>query len=68
MSDSFDLDQARHFVFANNLDLGQARQDVEPDLDPNCLTSLSGFLNRTILKKKISRRQKTCTISRHAKI
>ena len=26
-------------TFANSLDLDQARQNVGPDLDPNCLTS-----------------------------
>ena len=27
-------------IFANSLDLDQAQQNVEPDLDPNCLTLL----------------------------
>ena len=53
-------------LFANNLDPYQARQNVGPDLDPNCLThwwcSWKNFSKMLILKK-ISRRQlKTCEI------
>ena len=38
-------------TFANSLDLDQARQNVRPDLDPNCLT-LMVFL-KYFLKKLI---------------
>ena len=48
-------------AFANTLDPDQARQNVELDLDQNCLTLWSNskkkFLKKLILKKKISRRQ-----------
>ena len=48
-------------TFANSLDPDQARQNVGPDLDQNCLTlwsySWKNFSKKLILKK-ISRRQK----------
>ena len=36
-------------IFANSLDPDQARQNVRPDLDPNCLTLM------VILKKKFQK-------------
>ena len=49
-------------TFANSLDPDQARQNVGPDLDPNCLTlwwySWKIFLKKLILKK-IHRQQKS---------
>ena len=41
-------------TFANSLDPDQARQNVRPDLDPNCLTLmvfLKEFFEKVILKK-----------------
>ena len=58
---------AHHLLitFANRLDPDQARQNVGPDLDPNCLTlkwySKKNFSKMLILKK-ISRRQKSMKI------
>ena len=48
-------------TFANNLDLDQAKQNVEPDLDPNHLTYLysqKNFLKMLILKKVSRQRNK----------
>ena len=36
---------------ANNLDLDQVQQTVDPDLDPNCFETVMVFL-RKFLKKK----------------
>ena len=48
-------------TFANSLGPDQARQNVGPDLDPNCLTlgwcSGKNF-SKQLISKKISRRQK----------
>ena len=56
-------------MFANSLEPDQARHNVGPDVDPNCLIlwlySWKNFLKKLILKK-ISRRQKT-KITQHAK-
>ena len=41
-------------TFANNLDPDQARQNVGPDLDPNCLTLMvfmQEFFEKVNLKK-----------------
>ena len=59
-------------IFANSLDPDQARQNVGPDLDPDCLTlwcySWKIFFEKVKLKKKIhSRQKKTCKITQHAK-
>ena len=39
-------------TFANSLDPDQAQQNVRPDLDPNCLTLLTVFLEDLKKKKK----------------
>ena len=49
-------------TLANSLDPDQARQNVGPDLDPNCLTLmvfLKEFFETVDFEKKISRRQKS---------
>ena len=50
-------------TFANSLDPNQARQNVGPDLVPNCLTfwwySYKIFFEKVNFKKKIHRRQKS---------
>ena len=50
-------------TFENILVADQARQNVGPDLDPNCLTlscySRKNFSKKFIVKKKISRGQKS---------
>ena len=53
-------------TFANSLDPDQAKQNIVPGLDPNCLT-LSGFSeiffeNIKFLRKK-STDEKTCKIT-----
>ena len=49
-------------TFANSLDPDQAWHSVRPELDPNYLTlwwySWNNFSKKSILEKKISRRQK----------
>ena len=47
-------------AYANSLDPDQVRQNVGPDLDPSCLSLWWLFLKilKTIILKKISRRQK----------
>ena len=37
---------------ANNLELDQVQQNVDPDLDPNCFETVMVFL-REFMKKKI---------------
>ena len=62
---------------ANSLDPDQARQNVGPDLDPNCLTlwwySWKFFLKKIKLKKKNNKKKytddkKACKITQHAKV
>ena len=58
-------------TFANILDPDQARQNVGPDLDPNCLTlrcySWKMFLKKVNFKKKSADDIKACKITQHAK-
>ena len=63
-------------TFANSLDPDQARQNVGPDLDPNCLTLMvflkDCFLKKKKLKKKKKKKKKqttkkACKITQHAK-
>ena len=60
----------RLIAFANSLDQNQARQNVGPDLDPNCLTfwwySWQIFLKKFILEKNPDYK-KECKIIQHAK-
>ena len=42
-------------TLANSLDPDQARRNVGPDLDPNCLVFLKDFFYKVNLKKKIHR-------------
>ena len=47
-------------TFANSLGPDQDRQNVSPDLDPNCLTLivlLKEFFLKKLTLKKVSRRQ-----------
>ena len=59
-------------TFANSLDPDKARQNVGPDLDPNCLTlwwySRKIFFEKINLKKKRpTDDKKACKITKHAK-
>ena len=58
-------------TFANSLDPDQARQNVWPDLDANCLTlwwySWKSFLKKLIFKKITTDDKKACKITQHAK-
>ena len=47
-------------TIANSLDLGQARQNVGPDLDPNCLT-LMVFSKEIFEKVSFEKNQQTAT-------
>ena len=54
-------------TFANSFDPDQARQNVGPDLDPNCLTAgIPGVVFEVDFEEK-NRRQKACKITQHAK-
>ena len=46
-------------TFSNSLDPDQARQNVGPDLDPNCLTALMVFLKEFMEKVDIEKNQQT---------
>ena len=65
ISYSTSVDFCRLLVtFANSLDPDQARQNVQPDLDPNCLmVFLKDFFFKKLIKIKICRQQK-----KHAKL
>ena len=39
-------------TFVNSLSTDQAKQKVRPDLDPNCLTLVIGFLKDFFLKSQ----------------
>ena len=59
-------------TFTNSFDQDQTRQYAGPDLDPNCVT-LWWYSWKNVMKtinfekKKISRRQRKCKITQHAK-
>ena len=54
-------------IEANSMEPDQARQTVEPDLDPNCLTLLTIFL-KEYLKKIILKKKNQPMTKRHAKL
>ena len=45
--------RSANIIFANNLEPDQDRQNVGPDLDPNCLTLSGSVPERVSLKKLI---------------
>ena len=47
-------------AFSNSLDTDQDRQNVGPDLDPNCLTLVIGFL-KEFFEKVILKSQRMTT-------
>ena len=44
-------------TFANNLDSDQARQNVGPDVDPNCSTPERFILKKVNLKKSVNNKK-----------
>ena len=58
-------------TLANSLDPDQDRQNVGPDLDPNCLTlwwySWKNFRKKLILERNPQRMRKSWKITQHAK-
>ena len=53
-------------TFANSLDLDQARQNVGPDLDPNCLTLW--WYSRKIFFKNVNLKKKHRWQKKHAEL
>ena len=54
-------------TFANSLDPDQARQNIGPDLDPNCLT-LWWYSWKIFFKKDNLKKQNPQTTKKHAKL
>ena len=53
------ISSSADITFANSLDPDQARQNVGPDLDPNCLTLL------VLLKECFEDGKEACKITQH---
>ena len=55
-------------IFPNSLDPDQARQDVGPDLDPNCLSLIVFLKDFLLILKKSAEDKKACKITQHANV